>query len=554
MPRVAAADRLTVIGSRTPPARISTDDYTALGKGRGTKDRGRRASMPVIGPALTGSPRLGTPRTPINARTRLLNARSVRKWQQVPLILALPLSLLLQGCVAGIASIATSQPDAATRPTADWVIIGFTIAFEVIQICMTMAMVYACSRLIRLQRVTFSDISSTYLSVIVAFGGFYWSCNQLQGPEAFFLGSKYVSAHSEVDRLLTMIYFSTITMTTCGFGDIAPASTLTMVVVSTQMLANIIFQIGIFAFAVYHFHTQVHLEFRETLSMGRGQNTRRGLWWFIKWVRVHVPCIEKSRKLLKRHQLLATVFLQLLMFGLTLLSLYNIKGEVWEITVNMNSKRETYGKAFIAIISFQGLQCVLTLLFSVRLVHKAEVHAPLQLRDLFHSYVSACLTFGGLYFTIFVVSPGEFHVAAITQGYETFPTLSALAGAYYFSVTTMSCTGFGDVYPLSFFPRICVIIQAMFSIGFNILIFGVGTSRFMDNLENRGRYDIAVTPTPSSISDTPTEEPSHLNLNDDDPLDIASRERRNSLSEFNKESQPWSVTAAAPYGSLSTSL
>lgn len=85
-------------------------------------------------------------------------------------------------------------------------------------------------------------LAQAYLCTIVLYAGFYTLLYQISSES--FRGIGY---NEQIGLFVTMLYFSVTTMTTVGFGDIAPIAWWSMVLVLTEALLSVVFTTVIFA-------------------------------------------------------------------------------------------------------------------------------------------------------------------------------------------------------------------------------------------------------------------------------------------------------------------
>jgi hypothetical protein len=116
----------------------------------------------------------------------------------------------------------------------------------------------------------------------------------------------------------------------------------------------------------------------------------------------------------------------------------------------------------------------------VRLVSKLSHSRPIALSNLLQSYLSTALLFAGVYFTLYLYDHGTFHHFHIAQTRPSVWTI--LTQALYFSVSVMSLTCFGDVYPELLSSRLLVSVHLLVSVSYGVVIFGLGTSRFIQQM------------------------------------------------------------------------
>ncbi len=122
--------------------------------------------------------------------------------------------------------------------------------------------------------------------------------------------------------------------------------------------------------------------------------------------------------------------------------------------------------------------------------HNVALVSAMWLAEMF---LSLTFLFAGCYYMLWLsLGPNSFHlVQTALGGVESFTVTNhtdLLAAFYefcYFSVTVSTTTGLGDVFPLNPAARFLVCTHAMMAYFFNIVVFGLGVSHLITQLERQ---------------------------------------------------------------------
>ena len=93
-----------------------------------------------------------------------------------------------------------------------------------------------------------ASVAATYAVTCVSFGLIYLVISDFD-PEAFSLPARSRTPMS----LGTAIYFSVVTITTTGYGDIAPASALARAAACWEIVTGVLYQVFVFSLAASQF-------------------------------------------------------------------------------------------------------------------------------------------------------------------------------------------------------------------------------------------------------------------------------------------------------------
>lgn len=93
-------------------------------------------------------------------------------------------------------------------------------------------------------------IVCTYIGLIIVFGMIY----------SFLPGIKLINSNGEVEvTIVSKIYFSIVSITTLGFGDIIPDNDITRIIASFEAISGV-FLIGYFFYSLANIHTEKRSE------------------------------------------------------------------------------------------------------------------------------------------------------------------------------------------------------------------------------------------------------------------------------------------------------
>mmetsp|Transcript_8299 Transcript_8299/g.20906 ORF Transcript_8299/g.20906 Transcript_8299/m.20906 type:complete len:404 (-) Transcript_8299:674-1885(-) len=139
---------------------------------------------------------------------------------------------------------------------------------------------------------------------------------------------------------------------------------------------------------------------------------------------------------------------------------------------------------------FQLLNILFVLIVSVKLV-KQLVHRTASGWFLAQSYLSTMLLFGGIYHLLFRIASSSFDgILEEVQAQTTSPfgmLLLVAVRCWYFSITAVTTTGFGDIVATRWYSQVVVSLQMLLSTLYSTVIFAKGLTHFSSSSPSSGR-------------------------------------------------------------------
>lgn len=187
---------------------------------------------------------------------------------------SLPISVLVQGGDLCLSAFVTHFWKGSFFDS--FVVMTVSLIAQGMQVAVLYMTLGICVLRLRYSKVWITQLGMAYCSTLLTFTGLYWISLHVFDRTSFVfypdLGQLASVANVTQTRIWeplallesehtndltsyfgTLLYFSIVTMSGTGFGDIVPARWFTKLFVSAQMLTNIGFQITIIAFATHHF-------------------------------------------------------------------------------------------------------------------------------------------------------------------------------------------------------------------------------------------------------------------------------------------------------------
>lgn len=349
-----------------------------------------------------------------------------------------------------------------------------------------------------------SKVAYIYFSIILTYAQLYMLCfaydrtsfnidgyssTAAADPSSVFgVDSDTATTNNLVVVYLYLCYFSTATITSTGFGDIAPLSWWTSVLCNVQMLTGMIYHVGVFGLTLTHFTSfqakvaeevetadiddativQVTSDDDNMPSLVRAQSTLWSrLWSHATFVQLQAFCV--------RHMLLLSIGVQLL----TLAILFSFDDPFDTRAENVGVF--TAGK--IAALVFCGTlitaQFAIVLSASIQLVQTVSSNT-ISVGFLCQSYVSTALLFSACYTFLFASTTN--HEFSRTKDLLVDP-FDVIVTFIYFSFTVITGTGFGDIYGRGVLARLAVMCEMMISILYGFIIVGLGMATLISRLD-----------------------------------------------------------------------
>jgi hypothetical protein len=94
-------------------------------------------------------------------------------------------------------------------------------------------------------------VMKTYISVIIGFTSFYLVCESFLPGQSFAISEKHFG-NSFYKFFCAMFYFSAVTMSTIGFGDVYPTEWHSSTICMIEMFVGVCFHVFIFAISLIH--------------------------------------------------------------------------------------------------------------------------------------------------------------------------------------------------------------------------------------------------------------------------------------------------------------
>eukprot|EP00467_Chlorarachnion_reptans_P022433 CAMPEP_0114493848 /NCGR_PEP_ID=MMETSP0109-20121206/4329_1 /TAXON_ID=29199 /ORGANISM="Chlorarachnion reptans, Strain CCCM449" /LENGTH=598 /DNA_ID=CAMNT_0001670829 /DNA_START=236 /DNA_END=2032 /DNA_ORIENTATION=+ len=328
--------------------------------------------------------------------------------------------------------------------------------------CVVCGMVFfATIQIARDFRTSFSEPSNmfkVFFATLTAFAGIYFLISVTDQSSLVRTGiDQDVSESADVLIMgIRCLYFSTATITSVGFGDVVARHWAAVTVSSIEMILGMSYTVGFFVICLHQFREREHF-----LALS-GKQQRRGIVSkCFKWIRDNVPGAECARKIVIRFLLLVSLAVEIIA-----VSIFMSHGS------NPFQQGAEKDVTLIAVsITIQLMELFLILLVSMRLVQKAKSH-EVSVSFLLQSFFSTAILFAGVYFTLLLINSNAFRY--YSQNRKKDGVFKVAGELMYFSITVMTTTGYGDIYPATWYAQLAVCIQMVVAFIYTVVIIGLG--------------------------------------------------------------------------------
>jgi len=387
-----------------------------------------------------------------------------------------------------------------------WYTVLITLFFQFVQ-CVVGAASLA-KMLKRLRSASLLDVFAEYMLLITTFFGISFTLylcfdesflTAYESHEAISNNVTISELTSVPEQLVLFFYYSTSTQTFTGFGDVSPLSLTAEAVASLQMCSGIIFSVFIISMTLSRFALTAEAAAQEGDSDGEeeteddddgrgrgggsggagggggggGSPARQNLPG-LKRRRSLLHCCTRIRLLRRVRRLIRGMLLVVIVTleGINLLVLYFVTREEDGSNCSLSKSRTT--SVVIALIASLLLQlAVVVMIISVSLKFVRNT-SQVTIYFIIQSYASTLIAFGALYLTVSLLQCGSF-------SFLKKPDLNFAIVAvrfFYFSLVTMTTTGYGMVYPRWWVAQLLVTVHMLVSLLYSVVIFGLGLSKY----------------------------------------------------------------------------
>eukprot|EP00475_Leptophrys_vorax_P022034 TRINITY_DN2998_c0_g1_i1.p1 TRINITY_DN2998_c0_g1~~TRINITY_DN2998_c0_g1_i1.p1 ORF type:complete len:544 (-),score=97.29 TRINITY_DN2998_c0_g1_i1:37-1668(-) len=301
--------------------------------------------------------------------------------------------------------------------------------------------------------ISLPSIGCLFISMVLTFGSAYELC--------LFMNPNSFDMFSSVDfkdfglQLIAMLYFSTVTASSVGFGDISPQNVGSSILSTLQMVMSTIFMVVLFGVALSNL--RIDLNF------------------------VPYPARPPRKRFFARGFLYRNHFI--IMMSLTIANLLVL--EYIDLRVAPLSSF-----SFLVAVStiLQILLCFIEIRLLLKVLRSYE-NRVLSVRFAVKGYVSQALTFAVIYTSMSVFLEGKaFYIGYLkNSSAANLSVWNSVLVYLFFSFTAQTSTGYGNVFPIHAYSQCLVVVQLVFTIVFNIVIFGTCASNVVDDIAERRR-------------------------------------------------------------------
>lgn len=268
---------------------------------------------------------------------------------------------------------------------------------------------------------------------------------RLADPSMYSVATLKPTASQAPPELLyvDMLYFSTATITSTGFGDIVPASALSMFLANAEMLLGMFFALFILSQTLSKAASDAMRSRAASTVSAHGEGGCARSFRRL----AAAPHVRAARLFVRRNILLVSALLQAVHFGVLFMH-----------HANLFDGAHRHGKLLWAAVVLQLAQGVVIVATSLKYARHLDT---VSMSFLCQSYASICLSFAGLYCLLFMGNMrcalralaacrrlamltaaccSCFHLASFDREHISgFWSIAAQFAS--FSLTVMTCTG-----------------------------------------------------------------------------------------------------------------
>jgi hypothetical protein len=297
------------------------------------------------------------------------------------------------------------------------------------------------------------SIGGLFIAMVLSFAGGYELC-LFMDPEALYL-------YQPIDfrqfglQVVSMIYFSAVTASSVGFGDISPQNVGSSVLSTLQMTMSTIFMVVLFGVALSNL--RIHMN------------------------EIPYPPRPPRKRFFARGFLYRNHFLII-----SLLTIANLM--VLQYAHFQAGPLKSYIFVLAISTSLQLLLCWIEIRLLLKVLRSYENHV-LSVRFAVKGYVSQAITFAVIYCSMSVFLDGKaFYISYLSDNNTAnLSVWNSMMVHLFFSFTAQTSTGYGNVFPIHPYSQCVVIVQLLLTVVFNVVIFGTCASNVVDEITTKRR-------------------------------------------------------------------